>query len=224
MYKLKHNGKNNYNKTFDMLLSRTKKGINYNMLPLFFIISIFLIIMCIFLCLEVRVSISDFQISSFNKENTFEYKCKIGVYFLNKIKLFSLQLDKNKAKKIMEKKFFKEKIKKSKKMPKDKKKLQNKIIKHIIKKVQIKTLNLKLYIDTESAILTSYIVGIISTIIPNIICNNIKNFNNKDYKFEVLPVYKNQNYLYVKLNCIISIKVVHIMHSGRQNNCYMWFK
>ncbi len=212
MYKLRYNGKNNYSRTlFYMLLIGVKKGINYYML-LFFIISIFLIIICVFMCSEIRFSINYVQILSSNEENVFEYKGKAGLYFFNKIKLFSVKLNNNKTRKILEKRFFKEKVLKAKNIPKSKKKVRNRMIKHIIKNTQIKALDLKLNIDTQSVILTSYLVGLISTIIPNIIRNNIKNINMENYKFQISPLYKNQNYLYVKLNCIISIKVVHIIN------------
>lgn len=216
------------------------------MLLFFCIVLIIFIIVLILLFSEIKLIIEDFELSNENFEtvnlkkwNVPNYRCILGLYFLGKIKLFSIKINNNKTKKIFGKYFFKQKIQNAMKLNQYKNKAQKEtvksVIENIIKNTKINSLNLKIYIDTKNVILTSYLVAIISTIIPNIIRKNIKKFNSKNHSFEVSPLYKNQNYIYIKFNCIISIKVVHIINmfkvmGGKKNerssnrrfnvNCY----
>ena len=73
-------------------------------------------------------------------------------------------------------------------------------------------MKLKVYIDTKDVLATSYLVGIISASIPNIVRPNLESFDKKCFEYSVIPLFKNQNYLYLSLNSIISIKVVHIIN------------
>ena len=185
------------------------------MLLFFLIILILFVIILLIIFSEIKLIIDNLEITNSNQKNIPEYKCKIGLYFLGKIKLFSIKINNKKTKKILEKDFVKDKIEKIKiknvNANKYNRKMTKIIIKQIIKISKISKLNLKIYIDTTNVIFTSYLVGIISSIIPNILRNSITSFNSKDYKFNILPLYKNQNYIYVNLNCIISIKIVHII-------------
>ena len=67
-------------------------------------------------------------------------------------------------------------------------------------------------IGTENIILTSFLVGIISAVIPNLIRSNIKSYDENNYELEILPNFKEQNYIYLNFNGIISIKLVHIIN------------
>lgn len=215
------------------------------MLLFFYIILIIFIFALILLLSEIKLIIEDFEISknfetsNLKKWNVSNYRGKLGLYFLGKIKLFSIKINDNKTKKILEKDYIKDKIKTAKKLnkyqSKEKIDIAKKTLKNLIKEIKIKTFNLKICIDTKNVILTSYLVAVISAIIPNIIRNNIEKFNSENHSFEVSPLYKDQNYIYVKFNCIISIKVVHIINmfkvmGGKKNerssnrgfnvNCY----
>lgn len=215
------------------------------MLLFFYIILIIFIITLILLLSEIKLIIEDFEIfknfetSILKKWNVPNYRGILGLYFLGKIKLFSIKINDNKTKKILEKDYIKEKIKNTKKLnkyqSKEKIDIAKRALKNLIKEIKIKSFNLKICIDTKNVILTSYLIAIISTIIPNIIRNNIEKFNSENHSFKVSPLYKNQNYIYVKFNCIISIKVVHIINmfkvmGGKKNerssnrgfnvNCY----
>ena len=215
------------------------------MLLFFYIILIIFIISLILSFSEIKLIIEDFEISknfetsNLKKWNVPNYRGILGLYFLGKIKLFSIKINNDKTKKILKKDSIKEKIQNAKKLnkyqSKEKIEIAKKALKNLIKEIKIKTFNLKICIDTKNVILTSYLVAVISTIIPNLIRNNIKKFNPKNHSFEVFPLYKNQNYIYIKFNCIFSIKVVHIINmfkvmGGKKNegssnrgfnvNCY----
>ena len=91
-------------------------------------------------------------------------------------------------------------------------------------KIQIMKLNLKIKLGTESAPITSYLVVTIATIISIILPKLVKNNNNKKIKYIVTPIYNNKD-IRIKLNCIISLKIVHIIYviymlekKGREKN------
>lgn len=192
---------------------------------LFFItISIILVNVIMLIFSSFKLIVTNLEINNSNNKIIPIYELKIAFYLLGKIKLFSFKINNNKTKKILEKDFIKQKIEnikiKSHEKSKKQKKFQIKILKQFIKKLELESINLLIYVDTKNVILTSYFVGIISSIIPNILKENIKNFDSKHHIFKITPLYKNQNYIYIKLNCIINIKIVHIMSMYKLGNKY----
>ena len=175
---------------------------------------------------NLKISKKDFEKNSLEEWNKVNYKCTLGLYFLGKVKLFNVNLNNNKTKEIFETNYIKQKIKNTRKknifQNKEQKEKIIKALKYILKKIKINKLNLKIDIDTKNVMFTSYLVAIISTIISYIIKNNTKNYSSKNYYFEVSPKYKNENYIYVNLNSIFSIKIVHIINMfyviGGKNN------
>ncbi len=192
---------------------------------LFFItISIILVNAIMLIFSSFKLIVTNLEINNSNNKIMPIYELKIAFYLLGKIKLFSFKINNKKTKKILEKDFIKQKIEnikiKSHEKSKKQKKFQIKILKQFIKKLELESINLLIYVDTKNVILTSYFVGIISSIIPNILKENIKNFDGKHHIFKITPLYKNQNYIYIKLNCIINIKIVHIMSMYKLGNKY----
>lgn len=192
---------------------------------LFFItISIILVNVIMLIFSSFKLIVTNLEINNSNNKIIPIYELKIAFYLLGKIKLFSFKINNKKTKKILEKNFIKQKIEnikiKSHEKSKKQKKFQIKILKQFIKKLELESINLLIYVDTKNVILTSYFVGIISSIIPNILKENIKNFDGKHHIFKITPLYKNQNYIYIKLNCIINIKIVHIMSMYKLGNKY----
>ena len=78
-------------------------------------------------------------------------------------------------------------------------------------KLEIEKLNLKINIGIEDAVLTSFIVGIIASLIGIILPHLVKNRNNKEIKYIVEPIY-NKTQFNMYLDSIISIKIVHIIY------------
>lgn len=192
---------------------------------LFFItISIILVNVIMLIFSSFKLIVTNLEINNSNNKIMPIYELKIAFYLLGKIKLFSFKINNNKTKKILEKHFIKQKIEnikiKSHEKSKKQKKFQIKILKQFIKKLELESINLLIYVDTKNVILTSYFVAIISSIIPNILKENIKNFDSKHHIFKITPLYKNQNYIYIKLNCIINIKIVHIISMYKLGNKY----
>lgn len=213
-----------------------KHGIRgFNMLLFFRVILVILIAIIIFALLvigsELKLSISNLEFQSLENNSELKFSGKVGLYFLGKIKLFSIKINNEKTQDLLNNNFIKKKIEEMKATNDYHKKLQRKmaveLIKQLKKWIRFDTLRLQICIDTESVMLTSYLVGIVSTVIPNLIRNNIKSIDTNrsrirnrylikhkqdKYNFKIYPVYKNQNYIYLKVNSIISIKVVHIIN------------
>lgn len=184
-------------------------------LILVFVFILFLISL-ILVFSEVKIILNAFEYSTEKEEKSSKYSGKFEIYFLGKVKIFSKKIDNQKTGKFFNNNFIKERITRMNLFSKDdttsKYKIDKKITKELRKNLKIELLKLQIQIDTESILLTSYLVGIISTLIPNLIKNNIKNYNDKDYQWSVIPIYKSKNFISLKLNSIISIKVVHIIN------------
>lgn len=139
------------------------------------------------------------------------YKIKIGIYFFNKIPILWINLNSKKIKKISS----------SKSLPKvDFQKLKNKEninkkIVNLIKNIQIKVKNIKLNVNigTIDAILTSYLVAVIASVISIILPHITEKNNINTCYFIVNPKYQNKNEYNIKFEGIIYIKIVHIIFS-----------
>lgn len=164
----------------------------------------------------VRITLENLELSSVGNKIVKKYKYKIGLYFLGKVRLLSTEVSDDRISKLSEKKLVKHNIENIKSNIVSEKKHRNKMVWNLIKqskqKFQIKSFKLKVCVDVESVELTSYIVGLLSIVVPNLIRNNIKQCKPQNYKFEISPLYKNQNYVYLQLSSIINIKVVHIIN------------
>ena len=192
------------------------------MLLFFCLMLLIFTILLVTMLLELKLTITDFEFSrgESKSDETYRLSGSIGFYFLRKIKLFSIKINNKATNKMLNNKFIKNRIKNIKITDNYTKKTQIKTVYNLLKMlnrlVKIDVFQLKIWIDTESVILTSYLIGIISTIIPNLIRNNIKSINKykkeNNYMFQILPLYKNQNYIYLRFKSIISIKVVHIIY------------
>ena len=79
-------------------------------------------------------------------------------------------------------------------------------------KLELMYLNVKVKIGLEDVILTSSLVFIISTAISILLPHIIKTYNSGNYIYEILPLYVNKNSYYIKLHCIIQLKIVHIIN------------
>ena len=180
------------------------------------LILIFLILLLTMIFSKLQIDIKNIKIIGLERRYEIEYNIIGTFYLLGILKIFSIRIKSDDINSIIKTKSIKDKIAKINEYKNDSLKTRKVIDKSIIEKlwndIEIKTFNLKIDIDTESPILTSYLVGIISTIVPNLIRNKIQSFNRQKYSFEILPIYRNQNNLYLEFNSIISIKLVHIIN------------
>ena len=94
------------------------------------------------------------------------------------------------------------------------------ILRIIIKNIKIDILELKINLKfgTKDAFFTSMLIAFVSIIISNILKIKVKKIN-KNYYYIISPIYTGENIFKLNLNCIISLKIVHII-----NIIYMIFK
>ena len=175
-------------------------------LILFGIIIVWIIFSIIILLSTIKVEIENLRIGNIKIKK--EYNIKISINVFNKIKIFAINLNKDKLKKISTSKQL-QKIdiqKLSKKVSINKEDL--KVLKHIKPVIE----KLQLYIDlgTEDAVLTSYLIAIIASIIGIALPHITQDINN--CKYLVNPLYNGKNQFNMDLNSIISLKIVHIMY------------
>jgi len=148
----------------------------------------------------VRIEINEKLIDSYEKLKNLKYRISLELF--NKINVISFKITKDKI------------IGKDNKIIKGGYIDLKKILKYIFnkEKIKIEKLKLDLKLGTEDAALTSYIVVIISTIISTLIAKKVDKFSYNKYKYGIIPLYENKNIIKLSINCIISIKLVHIIY------------
>ncbi len=191
-------------------------------LGIIFFISLILFIICLS-TLEIEIKNLDFNSNKEIGKRLEEYLIYIKLKFANKITWFKIKINDKKIKKyklsniklIKKLNNFKEIINKNKKEI-----LKEENI-NFIKELNIKTkkLYLELKISMLDVIVTSFTIPLISTILSIILANTIEKYNKQDYIYLISPIYTEKIELRIKLNCIINVKIVHII-----NIVYMLFK
>ena len=133
----------------------------------------------------------------------------IGLYLFGKVKLFRIRID-NKR---LEKFDVAEKLQKLDIQQVKQKIVLNKQTLEMIKKLQIKLEQLELEAHlgtldmTLTIILNFILIMAISMILPRI----IRQYDSHKYRYEVRPIYQNENMVKLDFRCIIHVKMVHIM-------------
>ncbi len=192
------------------------------------ILFLFTLLVFIFLLSNIEIEIDNLCFDSNNKKykKIEDYLIFIRLKFLDKITWLKIIIDNKKIVKIGKSKILRRKISKSINELED---IKEKILrdrKEILKINNIKKLNIRvkqLYLDMRVSaldnIITSFAVATISSIISIILARNIKKYEKDKYIYSIIPIYEDKPMLKIKLNCIIDIKIVHIM-----NVIYMMLK
>lgn len=166
------------------------------MLLVFFILVIIIVLIA---TTELRLCVSIKDMS---------FKSYLKIYVLKSILIAKIDLTKKRKKYIKNKRIRK----KFKNLSKNKTKFIKEIY-FVLKdvKLNLKKLDFKIDISTTDCILTSYTVLILSNIIAFFIkFTNVK-INLKNFKYMINPLYVNQKILNIKLDCIITTNLVHII-------------
>lgn len=181
---------------------------------LFTILIFILLLFTISLLSTLQIEIKNLKLG--NKEQNSpkrikeKYEVKISLYFLGKIPILWGKLNNEKMRKIYNSKQL-QKIdlqQIEKKVPFQKETLE------MLKAIQwnIRTLNLKIAIGTEDAIITSYLIASMASVI-GILLPHIAKEHIKDCHYIVTPIYQDKNQYHISLDSIIRIKIVHIIYS-----------
>lgn len=166
-------------------------------LVLFFMFLVILIIML--LVSDLKINIKDFKFEGELNHKKYElsYDISFGLYLFGKLPYTIIRLDDKKLKKLG-------------RMQKNK---PNRNVKNLIKKLvpEINKLNLDINIGIEDAMVNSFVVFLISTVISILLPKFVKYKNRKNIKYRVTPLYNEKNMISICFDSIICIKMVHII-------------
>lgn len=175
---------------------------------IFLSIIILVTIVVIFTTIQIHIQNIKYSTDKINgtKLNK-HYKITIKLYLLEKINYFKIDITKNRA----EKQVIKENISKLKTdIIKDKNNFNLKALKAIkYLKFEIKKINLKINIGLKDAAKLAILVGGISGIIGGF----LPKFIEEKAKWKIIPIYQNRNLINIDLDCIISLKMIHIIYT-----------
>lgn len=195
------------------------------------VLIIFLVILLVIRYSSIRISIINLDIDTNNKDIISDYQVEVGIYFFRKIRIMKFTVNEKKVKKLQNSKFVKRmsNINFGKVTKRLEKRLQDKImldyknfnilnfVKILSKEIKPEILKFKLNlkIGVEDIMITTYVIPIISTLISFILRLTVKDVNLKnkkrDYYYKIEPIY-NKNIINLRLNCIINVKIVHIIN------------
>ena len=187
------------------------------MVLVFILLAIFILLLTIiFLVLlsTFRIEIKNLKLSNIENKNQIKKQQKsdfaiiLSFYLFNKLKWISINLNDEKIKKAY-RKIQLEKID-LKKLEKDFKWEYLKIIKQL--HVKLSYINLKINAGVESPVITAFFVSILSTIISILLPFFAIDLTKENYRYTIQPIYKNKNLYKIQLNCIIQVKMVHIIN------------
>ena len=160
---------------------------------------------------SVKVNITKLHISRQHSQWRLQIESKISIYLLGILKILQIKLDDQKIKQLYQ----------SGKI--DIKKLR---AKHPLTMEQIKlmastpakveTFHLQGYLGTENAAVSPILSTVINAIVPMLLRNAMGKLSQGKYTCKVETVFFNQNLLNLTLDCIISIKIVHIISTLHQ--------
>ena len=165
-----------------------------------------LLVFFILVIIIVLIATTELRLCVYIKDMSF--KSYLKIYVLKSILIAKIDLTKKRKKYIKNKRIRK----KFKNLSKNKTKFIKEIY-FVLKdvKLNLKKLDFKIDISTTDCILTSYTVFILSNIIAFFIkFTNVK-INLKNFKYMINPLYVNQKILNIKLDCIITTNLVHII-------------
>ncbi len=170
------------------------------MLVFFIVLSIIGLMLLVLFNMQIAIGIEDLKIETKKKEKGSIY---LYIYVFKK-EIIKIKLGNNTMKKVFEKEKvdFKEM----------KKEVALKEIRQVLSyNMKIKKIDLEIGIGTGDILLTTSAVAIISTILSCILPLHIEGKLDDNY-FKVIPIYDENIKYSIKLNCIIAIKTVHIIH------------
>lgn len=183
-----------------------------------FVFAFIILITIILLFSKIKININKFNYLSINPKNRkTDYNIIIQLIILKKFPILEIKFNKNNIIKIEK---IKRKIKNKfetfdfTEIEKDKE-IKKKILEIIKKlKIDIDKINLNIEIGTENAVLTSFIIPVVATLLTYILKNSIKNnvIKSEENKFKIKPIYYNQNLLNILFSGIFEIEMIHIIN------------
>lgn len=176
---------------------------------------VLIIIILIIITTKIKVKFTDLKINSQSKKYLNKnYKIEFIIYIFNLVPILKFEITNEKIQKMMSNEKIQKTIKKQKvNIIKNKQEIDRDIIKGLKNiKIEIEKINLEISIGTENALLTAFIIPIISTGLAVFLSKKIKKYNNMQ-KFLITPIYINQYLINIEFSGIFQIKMIHIINT-----------
>ena len=176
-----------------------------------FIVILVTLLICMIILSTLQLELKHFIISNIGnprKKVLTGYQLKISLKLFGKVKWIGICLNRQKIKKIKDKIEW-QKVD-LKRMEQDLSLEDIKQIKNLRPKLSY--LNMEGKIGVEDAIITSFIVGIVSSIIGMLLPHVITKYEKDQYYYKIVPLYWNKNMYEIKFDGIIEMKMVHIIN------------
>ena len=176
------------------------------MILVFIILGIIILIslsMLLFILSNAKLEIKKLHISNIESKLKVDFVLNIGIYFLDKVKLFKFTIDNYKISNLLQ----------SGKIDINKLKENKAINIDVLKSVKyhdfnIEYLKIEGYFSTFNTVLSTSIYGLVQAIIPILIAKRLNGKYINDIQFLNI----NENKININLNCIISVKMVNIIN------------
>jgi len=183
------------------------------MVIFFIIFAIIVIGTLLILCSKLIIDVKEFEVVNKKVE---KFKIVISLALIGKIKWLKITIDNNRMQKLKNnaKTNFLNKLLDTKILKKFKSIGKIKEWKQVLKQLKkwsIENVKINASIGTENPAVTAITVGTISAILGIILAQITKT-----PQYEIKPIYKDKNYIYLSINCIISIKLVHIINMNKK--------
>lgn len=182
------------------------------MVLVFILLAIFIVLLTIFflvLLSTFHIEIQNLRLTNMKEEKLDKnYAVILSLYLGNKLKWINIHLNNKKLRKVYTK-IQLEKID-LKKLEKDFRWEDLKIMKKLHPKIS--NLKLDMQIGLESPVVTAFAVTSISSIISILLPYVATDMKKQNYEYTIVPIYQNQNLYKIQFNCIIQVKMVHIIN------------
>lgn len=178
---------------------------------LLLLILIFIVLAIIFVTSTIEIQVKDLEINIPKIKGKIvnrDFKINLKLYFLKKIKILDIDIDKIK----LEKTSIKNELKKIRtKIVEDKDNFDLEFLK-IIKDINVdfKEMDLRIYLGLEDAALTALLNGIISGILGILLRNKIQNIEKQ--KYIVNPIYQSRNIINIEIYGIFAVNMWNIIN------------
>lgn len=141
--------------------------------------------------MAIKFHIKEFE---FQNNKIERIKIIISLNLFNKFDILKIKLNSEKIKKIFNKSNKKIKI-------------EIEGVKYVIQKTYIENISITAKMGTKNPTTTAILVGISSSVLAIILARKVKYS-----KYSIEPIYQDKNYIYLSINCIFKIKLVHIIN------------
>ena len=177
------------------------------------LVLLILFAMLVLSTIQIEIKNLNFDSSKPKSKRLEEYLFIIKLKLFNKITWIKLKINKNKINKAKNSTFYKKVILNKIRKINETQSFKISDIK-ALNELKIKTDKLNLYIkfDTKETTVTAFLTAIISTLISIVLSRTTTKYEKEKYRYKVEPVFCTQNLFKICIDCIISLKMVHIIN------------